>query len=306
MSAAPNSAGCTSGAERWGGTLILIVCATLWSLNGPLIKLLDREAVPAISIACFRSLVGGLILLPFGLRYAASLRSVPLRWPVWTAFSFTFMTTSFVAANILAPAATAIVLQYTAPVWVFLLSPLLVGERAGRAEGGALAVAMLGVLVIFGVGGGAQPVGLMLGLLSGLGFGLLTVLLRKLRTVHPLTVATLNALGSGLVLLPAVLWWGSFQLSPFAWLLVGALAVVQFTLPYVLYSWALQRVVAHRAALILLLEPVLNPIWTYLAVGEHVPLGTLMGGPLIVLSVAAWLLLAWRRDRQRRNAARHG
>ena len=45
------------------------------------------------------------------------------------------------------------------------------------------------------------------------------------------------------------------------------LSLVQFTLPYVLFSWALQRVEAHRAALILLLETVLNPLWTYLLVG---------------------------------------
>lgn len=292
MDAAPTLPAPTSGRERGSGTLVLIACAALWSLNGPLIKLLDREGVPAVSIACLRSLIGGLVLLPLALRFAGSLRAVRWWWPALTAVSFTFMTTSFVMANVLAPASTAIVLQYTAPVWVFLLAPLLVGERAQRAERYVLVVALAGVAVMFVAGGGATPLGFALGLASGLGFGLLTVLLRKLRPVQPLAVATMNALGSGLVLIPAVVVWGSVALSPRAWWLVVVLAVVQFTLPYVLYSWALQRVMVQRAALILLLEPVLNPIWTYFAVGERPPLGTLLGGPLIVLSVAGWI---WKK-----------
>ena len=81
------------------------------------------------------------------------------------------------------------------------------------------------------------------------------------------------------------------------------LSLVQFTLPYVLFSWGLQRVEAHRAALIVLLETVLNPLWTFLLVGEAVPPATLLGGPLILVGVAGWLLLSWRRERRQRRAA---
>ncbi len=72
---------------------------------------------------------------------------------------------------------------------------------------------------------------------------------------------------------------------------------MQFTTPYVLFSWALQHIGAHRAALILLLEPILNPIWTYLLVGETPPAATLLGGPLILAGVTGWLLVTWRRER---------
>jgi drug/metabolite transporter (DMT)-like permease len=73
--------------------------------------------------------------------------------------------------------------------------------------------------------------------------------------------------------------------------LVLLLGLVQFTIPYVMFSWALQRVPAYQAALIVLLEALLNPLLTWLIVGEPVPGATLIGGPLILLGVGIWLWL---------------
>ena len=208
------------------------------------------------------------------------------------------MTACFVIATTMTAAANAIVLQYTSPLWVFLLAPLLLGERPSRAEGAVLILALAGVAVIFMGHGASNLAGLIVALGSGLGYGTLTVMLRGLRPVNPTAVAWMNSLGSGLLLLPAVAIWGQFTLTPYQWLIIVLLSVVQFCLPYVLFSWALQRVEAHRAALIVLLETVLNPLWTFLLVGEKVPGATLIGGPLILLGVATWLLLTWRRERR--------
>jgi drug/metabolite transporter (DMT)-like permease len=283
--------------RRWLAIVALIVCAALWSLNGPLIKLLDREHVSGVTIACYRSLLGGIVFALFARRRLHTLRRVAPAWPVVTVVTFTVMTASFVIANTMTAAANAIILQYTSPIWVFLLSPLLVHERPGRVEGLVLLVAMAGVAVIFAGREDSNPAGLLVALTSGLGYGALTVLLRRLRPVSPFVVAAANALGSGLILLPAVALWGHFGLTTHQWTLMLVLALVQFTGPYVLFSWALQHVEAYRAALIVLLEAVLNPLWTYLIVGEAVPAATLVGGPIILAGVAGWLLLAWRRER---------
>lgn len=276
---------------------MLLACAALWSLNGPLIKLLDRVETPAVTIACYRSLIGGLVFLPFALPRFRTLQRVAPAWPIASALTFTIMTASFVIATTKTAAANAIILQYTSPIWVFLLSPLLLNERPGRAEGLVLLVAMAGVGVIFAGNPHTDLSGLLVALVSGWGYGTLTVLLRGLRPVHPTVVAAINALGSGLLLLPAVAVWGTFALTGPQWGLILLLALVQFTTPYVLFSWALQHIEAHRAALILLLEPILNPIWTCLLVGEVPPTATLLGGPLILLGVAGWLVVTWRRDR---------
>jgi len=293
-------------ARKWLAVVALIACAALWSLNGPLIKLLGRDAVPGVTIACYRSLLGGVLFLPFALRGLRSLRATSPAWPIASVITFTVMTASFVIANTMTAAANVIVLQYTSPIWVFLLAPLLLKERPARTEGLVLLVAMAGVGVIFAGNPDTTPAGLLVALLSGLGYGSLTVTLRALRSVNPTVVAALNALGSGLLLVLPVALWGAFGLTPHQWALMLLLALVQFTLPYVMFSWALKYIEAHRAALILLLEVILNPIWTFLAVGERPPTATLLGGPLILLGVIGWLLLAWRRERRAKMRSSQG
>jgi len=276
---------------------VLVACAALWSLAGPLIKLLDEAGVPGITIACYRSLFGGVAFLPLGLRRWKTLQNVPIAWPIGSVLVFTLMTACFVIATTQTTAANAIVLQYTSPIWVFLLSPLLLRERPRLNEGLVLVLAMTGVAIIF-LGHPTRDVpALSVALASGLGYGSLTVALRGLRHVAPSTVVALNFVGSGLLLVPAVAIWGVFVLNGYQFVLMLILSVVQMAVPYLLFSWALQRVEAHRAALIVLLEPVLNPLWTYLIVGEPVPGPTLVGGPLILLSVVGWMLLTWRRYR---------
>lgn len=290
--------------QTWSGVAALVVCAALWSLNGPLIKLLGAsQGLDPLSIAFYRSLIGGVVLAPIAWSRRMTLQSVRPVWPLVCIAAFTLMTVCFVRATASGSAANAIVLQYTAPLWVFLLSPMLLGERPRRAEGAALLIAMVGIGVILAGHPPRELPVLAVALASGLGFGLLTVLLRRLRTVDATLVVAVNLLGSGLLLLGGVALWGRFALSGREAAMVLALALVQFAIPYVIYTWALQRVAAHQASLLVLLECVLNPLWTYLAIGEVPPTATLIGGPLILLGVAAWIVTAWHGQRARRRAA---
>ena len=288
----------TPARTTWFGVLTLIACAALWSLNGPLIKLLSRpeESLPGITIACYRSLFGGAVFLPLALRRLGTLRSVGPHWWFGSVVVFTGMTVCFVIATTQTAAANAIILQYTAPVWVFLLAPLLLRERPRPSDGAVLLLAMSGVAIIFfGHATGEVPA-LLLGLTSGLGFGLVIVTLRRFKQADPSAVVALNFIGSGLLLVPAVAVWGTFRIaSPEQFALVAALGIVQMAIPYLMFSWALKYVEAHRAALIVLLETIFNPLLTYLVVSESVPAPTLAGGPLILAGVVSSMLLARRR-----------
>jgi drug/metabolite transporter (DMT)-like permease len=287
----------TASRTSWLGLLVLVGCAALWSLNGPLIKLLVQTGAPGVTIACYRSLFGGAVFLPLALRRFGTLRSIGLRWRIGSVVVFTLMTVCFVVATTQTAAANAIILQYTAPVWVFFLSPLLLRERFRPRDGSVLPLAMCGVAIIFfGHPTGDAPA-LVFGLVSGLGFGLVIIALRGLRQADPTAVVALNFVGSGLLLVPAAVLWGTLRISsPQQLGLLLALGIVQMAVPYLLFSWALRHVEAHRASLIVLLETVFNPILTYLLVGEAVPAATLVGGPLILASVIGWMLLTWRRE----------
>jgi drug/metabolite transporter (DMT)-like permease len=276
------------------GVVALVAAATLWSLNGVLIKQLNAADVPAITIACLRSLIGGVVFMPLAWRARYTLRRVAPHWPIASVIAFTLMTSTFVIATTITTAANAIILQYTSAIWVFLLSPLLIGERTRPSEGLILMVAMAGVGTIF-FGHSSDAAGSMRGLwvalISGLGYGTLTVLLRGLRRVDPFVVSALNALGSGALLVLPTLLWGTFHLSPRMWGAVTFMALVQFVGPYLLFSWALRHVPAMRAGLIVLLEVILNPLWTYLGAGETPHISTLIGGLLILAGVAGAIFL---------------
>lgn len=297
-------------------TLALIAAAILWSLSGVAIKSLSGTPTPSsrpsttglptgtaptaalppgamhpLTLACYRSLLGGLILLPLAWRQRQTLANVAPRWPLLGVAAFTLMSATFVIANTLVTAADAILLQYTSPVWVFLLAPALLRERPTRVDIVLLILTMAGIAVIFS-GSNESGTGLLIAIISGFGYGAVTVFSRVLRPVSAVVVTTCYALGSGLLLLPAVLLLNIHAISApqFGWLAV--LGLLQFTLPYLLFAWALQRTTATRASLITLLETVLNPFWTWLFLNEHPPVATLLGAPLILSGVL--LKIAWR------------
>lgn len=292
---------------EWAGVLGVVVCALLWSLNGPFIKTLvadapGRPGLAAETVAFYRSLLGGLFFLPLALRRAGTLRRVGWRWPAASVAMFTLMSACFVIATARTAASSAIVLQYTSPIWVFLLSPLFLGEKPSRTDGAVLAGAMTGVLVILLASGRSELPALLIALGAGLGYGALTVALRGLREVDGAVVVAMNMLGSSLLLAP---WVASsvFAVTAGQLALLGVMSLVQYALPYALFSWSLRRIAAHKAALISLLETVFNPLLTYLVVGERIPRATLVGGPIILLSVAGGLFASGRARRRRAAAA---
>lgn len=317
------------------GIVLVLVAAVLWSLNGVLIKLIhDGGRGPhGVTIAFYRSLFAGLFLVPLargkfytlrgergapnanpasegprGLpttsgqvppaaRQSAVRRSLLAIRPagIWCVVFFTLMTVCFVVANTKTEAANAIILQYTSTFWVFSLSPLILHERAHVRDVWILCLAFVGIAIIFVGNAGTDLSGLINALSAGLFYGLLTLMLRLLRNSDPAAVTVMNNLGSALLILPLALLMGDMIVSPRAWLLLVVLGVVQFGLPYYLFSLGLKRVPAYQAALITLVEPILVPVWTYLALSEKVPGTTMVGGGIILLALVVFVVTVRRR-----------
>jgi DME family drug/metabolite transporter len=298
---------------------LLVLAAVLWSLNGALIKVLNRYGLHGVTIACYRSLFAGLFLIPLAWRGFRTLRPTrgdrtvgegptSARPPggrgrgflfhtgVWiTVATFALMTTSFVVACTKTEAANAIILQYTSTFWIFGLSPLITGERPSRKDVPYLFVAMIGVAVIFAGNAGTDLTGLVIALTAGLFYGLLVLLLRRLRDCDPAAVTVVNNLGTVVLLLIPTIWVSGLHPPARAVALLLVMGVVQLGLPYYFFSRGLQRIPAHRAALITMLEPVLVPVWAYLAVGDVVQWPTMVGGGLILAALVWFILSAQRR-----------
>lgn len=293
-------------AERsyaWG-VVFLLLASLFWSLNGALIKLIHEggRGPDPVAIAFYRSLFAGLFLLPLARGKWRTLggskdgrrRRAIRPTAVWCVVFFTLMTTCFVIANTKTEAANAIILQYTSTFWIFALSPWLLRERARAGDLWILGLAMVGIAVIFAGNSSTDFVGLTIALASGLFFGLLTMMIRRLRDSDSAAVTVFNNLGSAVLLLPLAWGMGGLLLSPRAFFLLILMGIVQFGTPYYLYTLGLARVPAYQASLITMLEPVLVPLWTYLAVGESVPPMTLIGGAVILTALVLFVLAAQR------------
>ncbi len=200
------------------------------------------------------------------------------------------MTVCFVLANTKTKAANVIILQYTSTFWIFALSPLLLRERPRRGDVWILGLAMGGIAIIFAGNAATDLAGLLISLSSGLFFGLLSLMIRQMRDSDSAAVTVLNNLGAAFLLLPLVLLFSSLAVPAKAWLWIALLGVVQFGLPYYFYTLGLARVPAYQAALITLIEPVLVPAWTYLAVREGIGLSTIVGGAVILTALILFIL----------------
>jgi drug/metabolite transporter (DMT)-like permease len=267
------------------GRLALLGAGTLWSLGGVGIKSL---ALGAILIAGYRCLFAAVAVLPWGVRDAlCEARSAGLpRGELGVSIAlYAAMLGTYVAAVQGTTAANANLLQYTAPLHVLLFTPLLLGEPVRRADRRAIAVSLVGIAVLFlGNWRGAEARGLVLGLGSGLLFGLFMVWQRRLRGCRPVAIVFLNNLGAALLLLPLA--GSSLALDPRSLAILVFLGAVQFALPYVLFTWSLQRVEGPEASLLTLVEPVLTPIWAALILREHPTAATVVGGACILAALA--------------------
>lgn len=275
------------------GVVLLLLAAVLWSVSGVFVKTLHSGGLNAWVIAGFRSLFAGAILTPFAVR-----RLAPIREPAWFAaalLTFTGMCATFVISTTMTTAANAIALQSTAPIWVFLFAPLIVGDKASGRHYRSLLFSLTGVAVIFLSQYKIGHSGLLIALSSGFIFGMQSVFFRRVRAVDPVVMAWAACTVSGVLLVTVAYFVDTVTLSwPEAgWLAV--MGVVQFAIPYVLYSAGLRSVSAQRAVLLILLEPVLNPVWVWLIVREVPHWGTVIGGILILASVVYVSLLRTRR-----------
>jgi drug/metabolite transporter, DME family len=258
--------------------LCLLFAAVLWSLAGIFIKFLS---LPPLTIVFYRSLFASLFFAFFVRRSIA----VPRVALLVSALAYTAAISAFVSANKITTAANAIALQYTAPMFVFMIVHYLFGEKITGASWISLGLGMLGIAVIC-VGSAGQPdaAGVMIALLSGLLFSIYMVSLRFLKEFNPGTLTFLNNLVCCLMLLPLV---GSeLSLSLKEGWIVAVMGIVQLGIPYWLFSKGLEQISVQEASLIVLIEPVLNPLWVALIVGELPSGATLVGGFCIVGSLA--------------------
>jgi drug/metabolite transporter (DMT)-like permease len=278
--------------SRSGARLRIVLAALLFSTGGAAIKF---SSFTSWQVASFRSAVAAialLVLLPHARR----------RWDwriatVGAIYGVTMIL--FVTANKLTTAANAIFLQSTSPLYLLLLGPWLLREPVARRDLIFLVLVALGLGMFFlgepppALSAPRPFLGNLLALASGLAWALSVAGLRWLaRSEHGdasgATVVAGNVIAC-LVCLPMALPVGAA--APTDWLLILYLGIFQIGLAYVFLTAAMLSTPALEASLLLLVEPVFNPLWAWLVQRERPGQWALAGGALILSATAlkTWL-----------------
>ena len=270
--------------------LLLVATAVLWSLGGVLIKSIDWSG---LAIAGGRSAIGAVVLLAVVQRRRFTWSAPQLG----AAAAYAVTVTLFVLANKLTTAANAILLQYTALLWIAVLSPWALGEPPRRWDWAFIAVILGGTSLFFldelTVSGFWGNV---LALITGFSFGCLALLLRKQKDGSPVESIFLGNVVTALACLPFMLRsapsaHGSVAMGV---LLLLVLGIFQLGLAYALYAEAIRHVTAMEAILIPTIEPILNPTLVLLVLGERPGARSALGGAIVLAAVAARGIMAAR------------
>ncbi len=265
----------------------MMAAALCWSFGGLLIKYIPWGAMSIIGL---RALLAACV---FAL-YRRSVRVSFTKGNILAALCLAGTTLLFVFANKLTTAAAAILLQFTAPIFIILIQVLFYKKKPRPAELAALAATVGGMLLFFvGRLEGGSLLGNLLAICSGLSFAGVFVCNRRPDT-RPEQSLFLGFVLNAAVGLPFV--FSEVTADAAAWAAIVFLGVVQVGLAYVFFSIGIKHTQALPACLITALEPVLNPVWVALFVGETPGPLAIAGGIVIVLAVVAYNVWEARRS----------
>ena len=280
--------------------LFLLLAALLFSTGGMVIK--ECQLAP-MQVAGARSLVAAIFLfacLPAGRRgWSRMSMSVGLFYGATMVI--------FVLSNRLTTSANAIFLQDTAPLYVLLASPWLLKESIRATDLLIMALIACGMSLFFS-GGEANQVtapnislGNQLATISGLTWAATILGLRYLRRDNPKENTAAPAIIIGNVLAFLACGYSLANLDGvrgYDAVLVLYLGVVQIGLAYILVTRAVAHISALEASILLLLEPLINPIWSYARHGEQPGREALLGGALILTATILKAVFDTRRSRR--------
>jgi len=287
--------GFPGGSEQLKGLSSAVFTAVLWSSSGLLIKLVDWHP---IGISGARSLITALLLIAVNRRFRP-----PRTLAGWgAAISNCLAMTTFVIANKLTTSANAIFLQYLAPAFVAILGIFLLKESLKLIDWVILSGVMCGMVLFFfdriGPGGTA---GNIIAVVSGLSLGVFTVCMRLdsfNKSTKPIDNMIFGNLLTAVISIPFIA--TGPAPDPHTMLGILFLGLFQNGFTAITYTYAVRRITALSISIITLIEPLMNPVWVYLVIGERPSTFAVVGGAVILVFVTLRTILVLRRARYRR------
>lgn len=276
--------------DKIAGVLLMVVTASLWSMAGLFIKVIDWNP---IAIAGVRSFIASLVILAF-LRKPKIHLSFP---QVAAAVANAVTMLLFVVANKATTAANAILLQYMAPVFTAFIGAALLKEKTRAEHWVAILFVAVGMTIMFAKKfDGGQLFGDAIALMSAVTFSLYFVFMRMQKDGSPIESNLLSQWIAAGVCLMASLFLPIPEFTQRSVAAILVLGIVQIGIPSILIAYAIKRISAVSANLIAVIEPVLNPVWVFLVLGEYPGINTIIGGAVILFAVTGVSMISARRS----------
>jgi drug/metabolite transporter (DMT)-like permease len=279
----------TSLTERRKAILMLVITALLWSTSGVLVKALSWQPV---SILAGRGLFTSIVFLLY-------MRRLPTKWTRWMllAAGGSIVTQFlFVTSTKLTTAANAIFLQYTAPIYVVLLAYWLLREKPSRMDWVSMGIIFLGLILFFG--DRLSPTGFygnILAVLSGVTSAIMIVSFRAQKDGSPEDSILVSSIVMTVIGIPFVM---KESWTVTNWSIIAYLGIFQIGLAFILFTRSIKHIPALEANLIGTLEPVFNPVWVYLFLGESIGKYALLGGLVVLTGVIVSAIGSARAEKE--------
>ncbi len=292
------------------GPALILLAACFWGSMGIFVRKLDSFGFSSIQIVAIRVTLAALVfclLLLFKDR--SGFKILPRDLPLFLGLglgSILFFTVCYFSAITLMPLSAAAILLYTSPIWIMLMSVVFFHEKLTVKKLAALALAFGGCVLVSGISGdGITLTGLLLGLGSGIGYGLYSILGSvALRRYSPYTVTAYTflfaAAGSWLICRPADLLANVSAAPSLPKLLLFCVltALVTAVIPFLAYTLGLRTVQASKAGILATVEPLVATLIGILCFSE--PLTVVSGlGILLILSAVILLNLKGKTPKAR-------
>lgn len=274
--------------ERRRAILFLILAAILWSTAGVLVKALDWQP---LSILAGRGIFTSILFII----YMRRLPKKVTRWTLLAAGGSIATQFLFVTSTKLTTAANSIFLQYTAPIYVVLLAYWLLREKPSRTDWIAMAIIFLGLILFFG--DQLSPNGLygnILAVLSGVTSAIMMVSFRAQKDGSPEDSILIASVLIAVFGFPSIL---KETQTVANWLSIAYLGIFQIGLAFIFFTMGIKHIPALEANLIGTLEPILNPVWVFLFLGEQMGKSALLGGLVVLVGVMVSAAGSVRTDR---------
>jgi drug/metabolite transporter (DMT)-like permease len=261
------------------GPLYMVAASICWSFGGLCIKFIPWSAMSIIGLRAFFAAVVFAV-------YRRSVK-VDLSWGnLMAAACLAATTTLFVFSNKLTTAAAAILLQFTAPIFIILIQLVAYKQKPKAGELVAVSATLIGILLLFADRLEAgNLLGNLLGVASGLCFAGVFIC-NKRPDVDTEQSLFMGFLANAAIGMPFAFF--SFSAEPAAWASISFLGFVPVGFAYFLFALGIKKTPALLACLITALEPLLNPIWVAIAIGEAPGPFTIIGGVVIIFAVVGY------------------